>query len=190
MKKEYRSVVRTKKKIRTAFIELLGEKKNIGSITVSELSERADIAKSTFYNHYEDIYSVAEEFRNELIENISGVFSEMEQGRASEYEEYMRRINGFIKLNEDFYRAVVSSADVHFYIETLKNLLVKRIFETSANLSFSQDKNERYVQIRFLTNAYVDIMTDYFEGLLNLNLDEVSEIVISMVKRCFGTQDN
>lgn len=187
MKKEYRSVIRTKKKIRTAFIELLGEKKNIGSITVSELAERADIAKSTFYNHYEDIYSVVEEFKDELIEEISGIFAEIEQDRGTEYEEYLRRITGFMKANEDFYRVIVSSSDAHFYIETMKNLLAKKFFETTTELSFLQDKNERYVQIRFLTNAYVDTMTDYFGGLLKISLDEVCEVIISMIKKNFGT---
>ncbi len=50
MKKEYRCTLRTKKMIRAAFVELLGEKKNMETITVGELAERADIAKSTFYN--------------------------------------------------------------------------------------------------------------------------------------------
>ena len=50
MKKEYRSTARTKKMIREAFVELLGEKKSIESITVGELVDRANIAKSTFYN--------------------------------------------------------------------------------------------------------------------------------------------
>ena len=48
MKKEYRCVTRTKKMIRVAFVELLGEKKSIEGVTVGELAERADIAKSTF----------------------------------------------------------------------------------------------------------------------------------------------
>ena len=61
MKREYRNSTRTKKMIRTAFAELIGEKKMISNISVSELAERADIAKSTFYNHYEDIYAVADE---------------------------------------------------------------------------------------------------------------------------------
>ena len=46
MKKEYRCTLRTKKMIRAAFAELLGEKKNMETITVGELAERADIAKS------------------------------------------------------------------------------------------------------------------------------------------------
>ena len=42
-------------------------------------------------------------------------------------------------------------------------------------------KKERYVQIRFLTNACVDTMVDYFRGMLELSLDEVGEIIIAML---------
>lgn len=185
MRKVYRSVIRTKSKIRSAFVELLREKKNIGNITVSELAERADIAKSTFYNHYEDIYSVAEEFKNELIEKISNLFAEMEQDRNTDYEIYLQKVTDYIKENEEFYQTVVFSTDIHFYIETLKNLLSKKLFETNISLPLSRDKNERYVQIRFITNAYVDIMTDYFSGILNVSLYEVNEIIASMLKRYF-----
>ena len=83
MKKEYRCTARTKKMIRAAFVELLGEKKNMETITVGELAERADIAKSTFYNHYDDVYAVAEEFENELIAKLSAVLDEIELERSS-----------------------------------------------------------------------------------------------------------
>ena len=53
------------------------------TITVGELAERADIAKSTFYNHYDDIYAVAEEFENELIAKLSAVLDEIELERSS-----------------------------------------------------------------------------------------------------------
>ena len=101
MKKEYRCTLRTKKMIRAAFVELLGEKKNMETITVGELAERADIAKSTFYNHYDDVYAVAEEFENELIAKLSAVLDEIELERSSEYESYFRKVIEFLKMNED-----------------------------------------------------------------------------------------
>ena len=42
---------------------------------------------------------------------------------------------------------------------------------------FSDNKKERCVQIRFLTNACVDTMVDYFKGNIDLSLDEVGEII-------------
>lgn len=73
--KQYRNAERTKKWIRRAFIELISEKKTIDKITVNELAERADITKTTFCYHYDDIYAVAEEFENELISKLKNIFS-------------------------------------------------------------------------------------------------------------------
>ena len=46
MKKEYRNSTRTRKMIRSAFVDLIDEKKLISNITVAELADRADIAKA------------------------------------------------------------------------------------------------------------------------------------------------
>ena len=183
MKKEYRCVTRTKKMIRVAFVELLGEKKSIAGVTVGELAERADIAKSTFYNHYDDVYAVAEEFENELIGELSAALDEIEVQNATEYEDYIRKVIGFLKKNEDIYRKAVTSSDVRFFIEKLKSIISKKVFEESATLPFSQNKAERYAQIRFLTNACVDTMVDYFKGTLDMTLDEVGELIISFLNR-------
>ena len=183
MKKEYRCVTRTKKMIRAAFAELIGEKRNMENITVGELAERADIAKSTFYNHYDDVYAVAEEFENELIGELSATLDEIEVQNATEYEDYIRKVIGFLKENEDIYRKAVTSSDVRFFIEKLKSIISKKVFEESATLPFSQNKAERYAQIRFLTNACVDTMVDYFKGTLDMTLDEVGELIISFLNR-------
>ena len=140
MKKEYRCTARTKKMIRAAFVELLGEKKNMETITVGELAERADIAKSTFYNHYDDVYAVAEEFENELIAKLSAVLDEIELERSSEYESYFRKVIEFLKMNEDIYRKAITSSDIRFFFEKLKAVISKKIFEESAALPFSKNK--------------------------------------------------
>ena len=82
--KPYRNAERTKKWIRRAFTELMAEKKDIEKISVTELAERADISKTTFYYHYEDIYAVAEEFENELIDALSAALKEIGKSAAAQ----------------------------------------------------------------------------------------------------------
>lgn len=183
MRKPYRSVDRTKSNIKTAFAELLGEKKNMECITVSELVARANIAKSTFYNHYDDVYAVAEEFENELIGKLSDVLDEIEAQHASEYEVYIRKVIGFLKINEEVYRKAILSPDVRFFIEKLKAVMSKKIFEESSALPFSKNSAQRYAEIRFLTNACVDTLVDYFKGSLDMSLDQVGELLISFLNR-------
>ena len=181
VKKEYRSVARTKKMIRAAFSELLGEKKKVETITVSELARRADIAKSTFYNHYEDVYAVRTEFEDELIGKLSAAFDAIEQNRTSEYGDYWRKIKEFVKENEELYRNAIFSSEARFFIEKLKNYIAKRFFENDVSFPFFQNKRERYVQVRFFTNACVDTMADYLRGTLNVTLDEVCEIMTALL---------
>ena len=52
-----RRVNRTKRQIKKALINLLS-KKALSRITVSEITELADIGRGTFYTHYQDIYDL------------------------------------------------------------------------------------------------------------------------------------
>lgn len=183
MTKEYRNVAKTKEIIRSTFSELLSEKKNMESVTVKELTERANIAKSTFYNHYTDIYAVAEEFETELIQVLSNVLDEIETEMPTEYDVYIKKIAEFLKQNETTYRKVINSSDIRFFIEKLKTVLSSKVFEKSTSLPFSKNKNERYVQIRFLTNACVDTIVDYFNGTLNVSLEQVGNIIIEIINK-------
>ena len=59
-KKEYRNSVRSKNLIRSAFLDLLGEK-NLEKITATDIIKRADINRSTFYAHYPDARGLLDE---------------------------------------------------------------------------------------------------------------------------------
>ena len=183
MKKEYRNSTRTKKMIRAAFAELIGEKKIISNISVAELSERADIAKSTFYNHYEDIYAVADEMYRELIESLNDAIDAMESDTSGDYKLYLERIFDFIEENEDLYRKVINSPEAVFFIDKVKYVVSKRAF---ANKSFFEDvkmKPIRMVQVQFLTNACVDTMVDYFRGNIDMEFDDFKRFVLEFIDR-------
>ena len=66
-------IEKTKKAIRSAFIELRA-KKPLEKITVKELCSLACINKSTFYAHYEDIYALSDAMEQETVASIiSGI---------------------------------------------------------------------------------------------------------------------
>ncbi len=52
-------ITKTKRSITNAFLELRSQKA-IEKITVKELCEKAEINKSTFYTHFNDIYDLSE----------------------------------------------------------------------------------------------------------------------------------
>ena len=80
------------------------------------------------------------------------------------------------------HKEAITSSDIRFFIEKLKAVISKKIFEESAALPFSQNKAKKYAQIRFLTNACVNTMVDYFKGNIDLSLDEVGGVMIDFLK--------
>ena len=78
---------------------------------------------------------------------------------------------------------MICSSSPILFIEKLKFILSKKVFEESKVLPFSSDLSVRYVQIRFLTNACVDTMVDYFKGVLDLPLEQVSSIILGVLDK-------
>lgn len=62
-------IKKTQKSIHDAFVELRKEKP-IEKITIKELCKMAQINKSTFYLHYDDIYSLSDSIEKEFVERI------------------------------------------------------------------------------------------------------------------------
>lgn len=68
-------VVKTKLAIYSAFKELV-EQKDMADITISELTQKANITRSTFYMYYSTIGSVRDDIENEIIERIDRIMSD------------------------------------------------------------------------------------------------------------------
>ncbi len=68
-------VIRTKTAIRKAFNELV-QKKDISSITVSELVKAASITRSTFYMYYGSVIEVRNDIEQEIMQNLERIMSE------------------------------------------------------------------------------------------------------------------
>ena len=73
-KKEDRRVRKTKKALRETLAELLMDK-SIQNITVKELTDKADIHRSTFYANFKDIYDLYSQMEDFVIQEVSDMLS-------------------------------------------------------------------------------------------------------------------
>ena len=70
-------VIKTKNNIRDAFLELR-KKHTLDEIKVNVLCEKAMVNKTTFYNHYQDIYDLSEELEIEVLDNFLNNFQDID----------------------------------------------------------------------------------------------------------------
>ena len=96
-------VIKTKKAIRTSFSELLTEK-DLDSITVKDIADRALINRKTIYNYYRGVYQIVEEIENELISDLAATAHELEaRGCAADTYLVFHGLCSMINRNAGFY---------------------------------------------------------------------------------------
>jgi AcrR family transcriptional regulator len=180
---ENRNVRKSKKAIQKAFAELLSEKNDINKITVKELVERADISKSTFYSHYQDIYSVKEEFEDEIISLLNSLLEDYLKSHTLDYPTYIKKLIELLKKNEDLYKKIFLSDLPSKFINNLKDKC-NDVISKDVHLNFlSEDNNKRKAEIDFITNGTIHLFVDYFKGKIPQTLDEIGEGIINVINR-------
>lgn len=73
MKKVDIRVIKTKKAIENAFIEILSEK-SFSKITIEEICKKANVNRMSFYNHYDDKYDLLNDIMKNIKETLIGKF--------------------------------------------------------------------------------------------------------------------
>ena len=85
--KDNRSTRRTRSSIREALTGMRALKP-VGKITVQELIDRANICRTTFYAHYEDIYDLLSEVENDILSEIREGLEGLDQAPIRVEEQY------------------------------------------------------------------------------------------------------
>lgn len=165
-------IQRTKAAIKKAFFNLRAEKP-VEKITVTELTKMAAINKATFYLHYSDIYALADEIEDGLIDevlkdlNVEGNFFDNPKQHA----------------NEIFMALVAHRADIDTIFSggrfaTASDKIEKRIsvavFDKSPQ--YKTNKNELIVSF-VIQGIFHCVKTPRVSGDISDNIRILSEIV-------------
>lgn len=126
-KKQDMRVLRTKRDLRNAFIELIGEKQ-FEKITVTEICKRASINKMTFYKHYQDKYTLLDDCLRTVAESV------------------------FLKCvpNEDFDK-ILNENPVDFFVDLISSVMSECYDKKNVILSLSYGNNS---SLRFVVAEY------------------------------------
>ena len=131
--KRDKRLVRTKKAIIAALIMLLTEK-DLSEVTVTELTERAEINRKTFYLHYNRIEDVIADFGEDVLTYTERVLrTHVEKNGRIDVEVLFGAINTAISENLKFFRVFVRSGAYHIFIsKQIRSEYIKSLRATMA----------------------------------------------------------
>ena len=123
-------VIKTKKLIKSALSELIQEK-GFDHVSITDLTQRANINRGTFYLHYQDKYDLLEKFENEVLDDIN-----------TNAENFIKSIKDIDFLGEDFSNEIKPFINKVFTYIKENYIIMKVILGPKSDMRF-QNKIKR-----------------------------------------------
>jgi AcrR family transcriptional regulator len=171
----------TKMKIRNAAVELL-QTMSLPKLTVHAICERADINRSSFYVHYQDVFDMMEKLGKEHEDEVIELFTGFD-GASGNYfaPENLKIIFEHIKDNEYFYRAYFKGFGTNI-IEHGFDELYKGIYRP---LYITQGGRPEYghYHFTFFKNGLLAVV----QAWLELGCPETPDEMVKIIWNCVPT---
>lgn len=161
---------RTRHLLSDAFVELIREK-DYGSITVSDIIERADVGRSTFYAHYRDKDELFLAILDRVIEALS-------RGMPTQTEiPFFPSLGLFRHVGEQYelYKALVWTPGLDLLIKHLRKSLSQRIEEGLAKSGRHYDVPLPIVA-NFIVGSFLSLLQWWLENKRVQSPEQMDEI--------------
>lgn len=186
MNKSESKYFNTAVKIDLALISLL-KKKSFEYITVSEICKAAEVNRSTFYLHYENVGDLldetirylAEEFLAYFPENAKQVlfsFSECEQEELIFIcDKYLVPYFLYIRDNKEVFRIALLN-DKTLGFEKMYKKMFENIFNPILDRFDYQEEDRQYV-MRYYLNGINAVVLEWLKNGCDKSIEEISKII-------------
>ncbi|MCL2662557.1 MAG: TetR family transcriptional regulator C-terminal domain-containing protein [Oscillospiraceae bacterium] len=172
--KEDRRVRKTKKALREGLAELLTEK-SIQNITVRELTDKADVHRSTFYANFVDIYDLYNHIEETVINELRDIFNVT---NGLDTTQCIVLLFEYISTNKQISCLVLGShvgtSFIHSISTVFKDIYID-YWRTTININLPSDKLEIYAL--FLFSGHLGVIREWAVNDFNTSQDELLEII-------------
>lgn len=173
-KAEYRSAVRSRKLILSALVDLLQEKP-LEKITVTDVVNRAQINRGTFYAHYADIPDVVDRLLQQTLFSIREALTQQPGSLGEAVHALMTQIRKILEEDLFFSQKVMNSSAASLMQERLVQIVVEYLLQ-NRDAFYSGDPKQYELWIRFGAGGLSNLFRDWFEGKLPYTLEELTRI--------------
>ncbi|MBY2479007.1 TetR/AcrR family transcriptional regulator [Clostridioides difficile] len=182
-----RRKIRTKKMIRSALAELIDEK-GFNNISVTDLTQRADINRGTFYLHYVDKYDLLEKIENEIIQEIEEETKHLDSvnmmnlDTSNEPLPFMVKLFEYFKENSVIIKSILGPKGDPTFERKIKRFIGSNLFEKQKIKNFNIDEaviSEEYF-IQYILSADLGVIQHWLEKNMKESPEEMALILARM----------
>lgn len=174
--REDRRSRRTRRAIQDAYVSLLAERDR-SHITVTDIAERADINRKTFYAHFTGADDVAAEihaaFTAELMSRLDerGFWSSPFDSVA-----LFQTVQSIVEPDIDLHRRIARDSDKEFFWDGAKAAMTEAMAHAYCE-ALDIDPVSAKLCARFAISGAVDVYTSWLRGELPMSLEIAAQLV-------------
>ena len=168
-KSSHKNAARSRHLIKQAFAELLNEK-DMAKITVTDIVERANISRGTFYAHYLDVYDLYSAILSNIVEAIGEAFDNI--GIDNIILDPTEAINfgiQFLDKNKNYYKLFLTSSHGEKLIMRIISLCEEKFAHEIEAIFPDEDTTEYICHMYYTFGGIRNILIHWFMNSLDIS---------------------
>ena len=174
-----RRVVMTKRFLKGSLIEIL-KKKNIHETTIKEICARADVNRTTFYNHYSSQYELYDEVISDTFEVMRRLQREIFDNEKLSHDEaskiFLRKVFEFAEENSELILVLLGDNGSISIGEALTKYIDRFICD---------DNSSKYIRycMQFISAGVSNILWLWLNEKDRMPAEKISEVVSNLYNK-------
>jgi AcrR family transcriptional regulator len=170
-----RRIRRTKKMLLMGLTKLMSEKK-INNITVKELTDLADVNRSTFYLYYKDIFDMVEKIETEMLTDFISTAEKIlkESTTHDNLISFFTYLFNFVQDNAELCKILLGPDGDYTFIEKLKHTIRQSLLPIDNTLS------KLHYQRPFMLSGCIGVIQQWLEDDMKISPKDMAVIVTEM----------
>lgn len=181
----------TRTLIREALVSLYLENRDMDAISVSAVSKRAGIARTTFYTYYDDAYDVMQDIQDTLMAGLESIDERSERigfGKADHTFSTFGTVDTlrYLADNRDAFVALLCDGGEPVFVHKVKSHIKRHVAEMLRRSGAKVAQPD--VVTEFLGSAMLSADCYWLKERPDLSAEEMSSIMLGLVDACIPSR--
>lgn len=187
-KSSHKNAARSRHLIKQAFAELLNEK-DMSKITVTDIVERANISRGTFYAHYLDVYDLYTAIQSNIVETLNETLDLLGmENIILDPSNAIRTGIDFLDKNKEYYKLFLTSSHGETLIKRIMTLTEEKFTDTIKQLLPEKGSTKYIYHMYYVLGGLRNILLHWFDDRDSLSKTECAELLIKFYGENFSSE--
>lgn len=176
-------VIRTKKAIKAALFRIM-EEKDISSISISELTQKANVNRRTFYTHYRNITDILDEIEGDLVEALGRLVRsiDLRATRQSAHDLFVG-LDELITVEFDYYFQLVR-VDMRGMLMSRLKKVIKGMTDLFLEQLFMKHGENAAAMSAFIVGGFFNMYLEWHNRPEGFDIEQAADCAGRMVELC------